>query len=336
MPIWLWESNRARFQDMRSELPSSIVRLVFGCTIFLSVSGSRATEPEYPQDITRWQEIQVPPDGKNSDRAMWDSSANYSQLSWRVYLDGGRPRAKLIEGPNDNSTDQAPFDARADKFSGASRFKAVDDGWLVGFNHGEFGAALYWFDQNGKHHYKISNHQIVAFFTLSDGIYAIEGLAHMDISCGSVIHIVRPTTIGHWQAVRIVRLPFAPLTVAVRRDGVMLIVLTDSLVSVGVDHQVSTLVSEAPWEGLYPASSILLPDEDRLYIGMRQFVGEVDLATNNLRMLLPSKMFLNKLPDDQGEVVRRQYPTGRGTWQNRHPPPGICEEIEKAGRLNGR
>ena len=275
----------------------------------------------------------MPPDSKNSDRAAWDSSANHAELSWRVYLESGRPRAKLIGDPNDNSSDQAPFDAKADEFRGASRFERVDDGWLVGFNHGEFGAALYWFDQDGKHYYKISNHQVVAFFTLSDGIYAIEGLAHMGISCGSVIHIIRPTTAEHWQAAGIVRLPFAPLTVAVRGDGMMLIVLTDSLVSVGGDHQVHTLISEAPWEGLYPASSILLPDEDRLYIGMRQFVGEVDLATNTLRMLLPSTKFLNKLPDDQEKVVRRQYATGRGSWQNRHPPAWICEELEKKAAI---
>jgi len=149
---------------------------------------------------------------------------------------------------------------------------------------------------------------------------------------GPVAPVTDPAGAGWYfddEAVRIVRLPFAPLTIAVRRDGVMLIVLTDSLVSVGRDHQVSTLISEAPWEGLYPASSILLPDEDRLYIGMRQFVGEVDLATSELRMLLPSTKFLNKLPDDQERLVRGQYSTGRGSWQSRHPPAGICEELEK-------
>jgi hypothetical protein len=321
---------------MRIELSTSIVRLVFGCALSLSASAPYAAAPEYSQDILRWQEIHIPPDGNNSDRAAWESSANYAAISWRVYLESGKPRAKLIEDSNDDSSDQAPFDAKADEFRGASRFKQVDDGWLVGFNHGEFGAALYWFDPSGKHYYKISNHQVVAFFNLPDGIYAIEGLAHMGISCGSVIQVTRPMTGGRWQAVRVVRLPFAPQSISVRRDGVMLIVLTASLVSVDKDHQVRTLIAEAPWETLYPASSILSP-EDRLYIGMRQFVGEVDLKTNNLRMLLPSTTFLNKLPADQEGVVRRQYSTGRGSWQSQHPPAGICEELEKKALLrNGR
>ena len=40
----------------------------------------------------------------------------------------------------------------------------VDDGWLVGFNKGEFGAALYWFSADGKQNYKISDHQVWEFF----------------------------------------------------------------------------------------------------------------------------------------------------------------------------
>jgi hypothetical protein len=306
---------------------------LIGCGILLLAVGSRAAEPEYSPDVTEWQEIRVPPNGRNSDRAASDFAAGYSELSWRVYLDKTRPYAKLINRPNDDLADPAPFDARADKFRGAKRFREVDDGWLVGFNRGEFGAALYWFDHRGKHHYKISDDQVVAFFSLSDGIYAIEGLAHMGASCGSVIRVARPINGAHWQATRVVRLPFAPSTVAVRRDDSMVITLSDSLVAVGPDHQIRTLIADAPWQGLYASSSILVPDESRLYIGMRQFVGEVDLATNQLRLLVPSKNFLNRLPDDQERRIREQYSTGMGDWK---PPADLCEQLEKARLRNDR
>lgn len=144
---------------------------------------------------------------------------------------------------------------------------------------------------------------------------------------------MRPERAAHWQASRVVRLPYAPRTVAVRHDGVLLIVLSESLVSVSLDRQVNTLISDAPWGGLYPASSILLPDESRLFIGMRQFVGEVDLATNRLRLLVPSTEFLNKLPDEQERRVRKQYPNGMG---DSHQPVGICEEMEKEAIQNVR
>jgi len=176
------------------------LRFLVGCAIVIFAIGLRAAEPAYSPDVTGWQDIQVPLKGNNADRVVWDFAANYSHISWRVYVEGASPRAQLIEHANDEMSDPAPFDATADHFSGASRFKQVEDGWLVGFNHGEFGAALYWFNREGTHHYKISNHQVVAFFTLSDAVYAIEGLSHMGLSCGSVIHIQRPTPSARWRA----------------------------------------------------------------------------------------------------------------------------------------
>jgi hypothetical protein len=311
------------------KLPACLI----GCGILLLAVGSHAAEPEYAPDVAKWQEIRIPPNDRNSDRAAWDYAANYSELSWRVYLDNGKPYAKLIHSPNDDSSEPAPFDARADNFRGATRFREVDDGWLVAFNHGEFGAALYWFDRSGIHHYKISNHQVVSFLSLSDGIYAIEGLAHMGASCGSVIRISRPIREARWQATRVVRLPYAPSTAVVRRDDSMVVALSHSLVSVGPDHQIRTLIADAPWGGLYPSSSIVLPDESRLYLGMRQFVAEIDLSTNQLRLLVPSTTFLNKLPDDQEARIRKQYSRGMSNWR---PPNDLCEQLEKAHLRNDR
>jgi hypothetical protein len=157
----------------------------------------------------------------------------------------------------------------------------------------------------------------------------------MAFSCGSLIRITRPTTSARWQASRVVRLPYAPSTAVVRRDGSILMALSDSLVSVGPDHHITSLISDAPWAGagLHPSSSILLPDESRLYLGMGQFVGEVDLATNHLRLLLPSVSFLNNLPVDQERRIRKQYSKGMSKWQQ---PDDICEELDEAAIRNDR
>jgi hypothetical protein len=40
---------------------------------------------------------------------------------------------------------------------------------------------------------------------------------------------------------------------------------------------------------------------------MRQFGGEIDLETHNLRLLVPSKEFLNKLPEEMEQRLRRDY-----------------------------
>ena len=107
--------------------------------------------------------------------------ANWTFPAWRVFVDGASISAEISESEVPVQQHRPPFEAAADDFRAASRFWPVDDGWLVGFNHGEFGAALYWFSRDGKRHYEISRHHVVTFFALADGIHAIEGLAHGEV-----------------------------------------------------------------------------------------------------------------------------------------------------------
>ena len=271
---------------------------------------------EYPRDITKWREFKVPPKSPLAPRMIWFYASNYSDLSWRVFTKNGKalasndPEAPVKPSERPKFTPKVAArksDSAYNLFQGGSAFAAVDDGWLVGFNQGEFGAALYWFSRDGKRNYKISNHQIVDFVTLSNGVYAVEGLAHLSISRGSVIRISRPKAGAHWAATTVTKLPFAPYAVSLRRDGTLLITLSNSLVSVGPNHKVRTLLSDAPWGGLYPNSSVISPDSKKLYIGMRQFVGEFDLTNNKLRFLLPSNKFLNKLPKEEEQQIIKQY-----------------------------
>ena len=54
----------------------------------------------------------------------------------------------------------------------------ISDGWIIGFNAGEFGAGLWWFSPDGKKREKISEDQVVGFFVTDAGLLALEGLAH--------------------------------------------------------------------------------------------------------------------------------------------------------------
>jgi hypothetical protein len=49
------------------------------------------------------------------------------------------------------------------------------------------------------------------------------------------------------------------------------------------------------------------PVRAKLYIGMRQYVGEFSLTTNKFRFLIPSAKFLNKLPKEAEDGIRKQY-----------------------------
>lgn len=277
--------------------PSTLI-----ASILLSVLGLHAATPDYPRDITKWEAVVAPPE---AEKGAWLLEANRSHLEWHVFTEDGVPSAEHGQAVRRKGCDRPKFTPKVGMFSMAPAFALVDDGWLVGFNHGEFGAALFWFSHDGETSYKISDHQVVEFFSLPDGVHAIEGLAHMGRSLGSVICVARPKPGEPWQAASIAKLPFAPYAVSLRKDGTMLITLSDSLVSIGPDRKINTLLANAPWRGLYPSSSIIQPDDRRLYIGMRQFVGEFDLATNKFRFLIPSKQILDKLLKEDEDRIRK-------------------------------
>jgi len=237
-------------------------------------------------DVSTWVEEVCPPAIEKAARGRWLETAISSPVDWRVFLKDGKVGA---EYRGRETAEEFPAGLKSDRLHRGDRFRQVDNGWLVARNHGEFGAALYWFSSGGETNYLISNHQVVDFISFPDCIYAIEGLAHMGGSHGSLIRIVCTKPDGRWKAASVLELPFAPLAVSRRRDGTMLITLSHSLVAVGRDHELHTLAADMGWEGLYPGSSALTGDDEKLYIGMRQFVGEFDLKTKKMRFLIPSK-----------------------------------------------
>ncbi len=282
----------------------SIVSLVGSLAIALS---AQAADLAFPADVAQWQSVAVPAESDRGARMAWFYAADYSRTEWSVLVDHDVVQARLDGPRHELSEPGPPFDAHAGKFRGASSFWRVDDGWLVGFNHGEWGGALYWFSSDGKRNYKISDHQIVRFFRVADKLHAIEGLAHLSLDEGSVIRISRAAPRRRWRAETFAKLSSAPSAVSVRADDTMLVTLSTALVSIDRRGTIETLLADQPWAGLYPNSSVISPDGQKLYIGMRQYVGEIDLHTATLRLLIPSAEFLNKLPAEDERRIREQF-----------------------------
>ena len=311
-PGLLMQSRPAEISEQATNT-RTVRRLLLFLPLTMLVACTHLSEKHqgtrYLRDVAQWQEVAMPAKSDQAAWMVWSYAASYSRHEWRVFIKDGLVNAQLCDEAPEKRPNRPNFTPKAGTLRGPSAFAAVDDGWLVAFNHGEFGAALYWFSQNGERSYKISGHHIVDFFSFQNGVYAIEGLEHMGISKGSVIRIDRPTGGTRWQTASVAELHFAPYAVSLRRDGNMLITLSDSLVSVGIAGKIQTLLAEAdaPWGGLYPNSSVLSPDEQKLYIGMRQFVAEFDLTTKGFRLLVPSTEFLNKLPHDDERRIRKQY-----------------------------
>lgn len=252
--------------------------------------------------VDEWLEIPIPDQTQREERLVWEYAANYSPLSWYVFRRGhtlaASPEASRPRSP------RPPFLPAEGKRADGIVAQRIDDGWLVAFNHGEFGAELSWFSEDGKENRKISIHHVVEFVRWQGKWHAIEGLAHLGSSRGSLIELDRSQ--GAWQTRTVTQLPAAPSAVSAKANGNLLITLSDSLVELEPDGRLRILLADAPWMGLYATSSIWDEETGTLYIGMRQYVARYEIATSTLAMLIPSRAFLHRLAPDQERGVRRQ------------------------------
>lgn len=259
------------------------------------------------RDVSKWIEIPCPKDAQSAEGALWNYRANYSKHEWRVFLDGQKVCAVLTTQTNFATREVPKFTPEAENFHRAAATLKVSDGWLVGFNRGEWGGALYWFNPDGTAKYRISEHQIVDFVETSNRIFAIEGLAHLGLSEGSIISISQSSNQGPWQVTTQCRLPQAPRAIVQHSDGSWLLVLSDSFVSATPDGKIKTIVQNARWRSLYPNSMVLSGDVNTVCVGMRQFVAKITLKNGTVSFFVPDRSYLNQLPKEDEDGIRNVY-----------------------------
>ena len=240
------------------------------------------------------------------------SKYNHALNDWVVYFDGDEIRVDDVRnyGRYSRVKNKLPFEIRQSNsqmtiisapLAGLIDVIEVEDGYLVGFNRGEWGGELYWFSKNGKKRYEISGHQIVQFIERDNKIYAIEGLAHLTMTGGSIIEIEKQKR--KWVAKEFLKLDTAPEAIQLDSKGNFIVVTfgtswsldksgktvinaTPGLFSIDREANIETLVEDGILGYyLYPSSMVI--QNDVVYIGMRKGVYKYDLATKRDEWLLP-------------------------------------------------
>jgi hypothetical protein len=269
--------------------------------LILIPTGVYSAFADYPFDLSKW--IKTKPPRVGDDR--W-SAANYdTEHRWVVYLSGDRPSARLraakrAPGSPDPQRQEAyppmPFvieQGSAKEGLAGERFSVqVSDGWIVGFNAGEWGGRLWWFSPDGSRRYMISEDQVVGFLKTDAGLLALEGLAHMGVSRGRLVKLSKGDD-GGWRSEKFVDLGGAPAAAALGTDGTLTLATNDRLLRVHLESkQIDVLLKDAFWGGLYPESMIVAPT-GAVYLGMRHGVVEVEKvgATYKANWLIPSPEF---------------------------------------------
>ena len=196
--------------------------------------------------------------------------ANHSRREWKVSLKNEgieiSPFSEGIEEP-------LPFKIQPKKaiagLAGDRRVKHVSDGWLVGFDAGEFGGALWWFSVDGLKRKKLAEENVVGFVDSSLGVLVLIGLAHMGIDEGKVLRVGEGNE-GERQVDVLADLKEAPRTFAIESPNSILVLTTNRLVRVLTTGKMEELLS-TKYGLLYP-NSMTLSKTGAIHVGMRHFV----------------------------------------------------------------
>lgn len=310
---------------MSSFLKWWLVAFLLSTALFAS---ARSAEPPPPEG---WMVYPTPGRGA----CEW-LRANYSRQEWSV----SRVNDRLVITPDvgdRRSTSKTPGVPKfeiPDASSGGGGLDSlsrpcrdcilrVDDGWLVGFDHGEWMGSLWWTDVTGRNSYQVADTgkncdgkttppntrfyefditNIVSLQKTGNRVLAFSGLQHGGLAFGEISSVAKRG--GTWQTCRLKDLGGAPYVVL--PEGAAWLVLSQvGLLRAHADGSVQSLGRFAFLEEpLFPNSMVQTAD-GTLYVGMRHFVA---------RLLNEGGVYREQLllPANQPPFVREPFIDGPG------------------------
>lgn len=256
-------------------------------------------ERAYDPNINTWSVVTPPPE---SDKEAWQAFWGFTddirtqlriwEQIWVVRRENGRVLAYLKGDYKPKPGETPSFDTTMELPQGrrqASVSSKVDDGWIAGYNMGEFGAAVYWFNETGTQKYKLSDYHIHDFLLDGKRFFAVQGLDH-GISRGSMVELRKEG--GKWVCEEFLRLPQSGEAIARIAPGDYVVVTSSMLLRVNLKEEKSVLVPKTHWIG---ASSVTVTDDGFVCVGTRRFVARYKLGSDpqTVEYLIPDESWLN-------------------------------------------
>jgi len=172
-------------------------------------------------------------------------------------------RAKAIPPP-----ELPPGTTLQPGMAGYESLLKTQNGWLMGFDRGEFGGGLWFVDANGIAT-QLSKENVHGFVETPPGVMIFVGLAHMMLDSGQVL-IARDPISADTKLHRLAPLDGAPNAFAKTSPDEALVVTTNGISRITSSGAYQTL-THSTFGHLYP-NSILATPEGTIYAGMRLFV----------------------------------------------------------------
>jgi hypothetical protein len=264
---------------MKSIFLGLMILLLFSSVAVVEQS---QTVPEQQVDLSSpsgWS--QYPKPGLESKDRL---CGNYSLREWLVSFEEEQLKIRQRPLPYLYRKDSLPFEIalkknkdQEDGLNGQRVVYKVDDGWLVGFDEGEFGGSLWWFSQNGNRYKKLTNENVIDFVGLSEKTLILTGIAHMGFDEGKIL-LVRKVGDGDYKLEVFADLGSQPDAYINESPDSLLIITTKALMRVTKSGTVRKLFeTEYDWLG---TTSIALSSKGAIYAGHRHFITRLTPVAN--------------------------------------------------------
>lgn len=282
------------------------MQIVFG-VFGLVLCGLVCAEPaSYPQ-------IQA----MDTWRAVLQKPAELADYNYRwVFLQNTEVRALAVPPPQseddyDGETEKleklrrqaAPYDVPLPIFPLEKRYRiaglypelqvqAVEHGWLVGVDNGEWGGALLWFDRQIKQRKTISRTPITRLLKIQGKLLALTNRGHMIENQVDFFEVepARPSS-GKWHLTKVDTWPQRAKGIQQQADQRIVFLFENSVAIMGASLKMETWCRfhyTTQQEMLpYTNSLIYSPQTQRVYFGTEGSVGVIDTKRCEVKYLLP-------------------------------------------------
>jgi hypothetical protein len=183
------------------------------------------------------------------------------------------------------------------EFVGRRTSVQVANGWIVGFDAGEFGGGLYWFNPDGSRHRQIKktvgrydSENVVDLIERKGTVLVLQGLDHLSLDRGKLL-VLNPQKDGTWDAKVFADLGSRPQLCIEDRGESWLLVTNRAVLRVGTKGVIERMGTYEFPKWVHSNSGVRAAD-GVVYLGMRHFVARLipDGKRYRAELLVPTDM----------------------------------------------
>lgn len=209
----------------------------------------------------------------NGDTSPYMFCANHSENEWHVTMASGK--ISISRSSKEAHLKPPPHFHIDASMRGKTVVAKAGDGWLVGFDAGEWGGGLWWANDSGRDKRMLIEENVHAIISRGPELLVFTGLGYGGMDNGRV-YSYRPTPRKVGELVEISNLDSAPDAALIDTHGTVLIAAQTRISALDTSNHVRVLFQNSDMALLYP-NSIVEDQGGNVVIGMRFFVLQLKL-----------------------------------------------------------